>query len=324
MKLLFVAFSILSISYALSEDLRPERNPWHVTKTEFDENLPENEVEFEFHFWTSHVHESKIILYSDNGKEDKIKLKGQSTFTHRTEPGKHAFMFYLNSDFLEIITDSINAPAKNRVTVSLYFKSTSKPIFVRKPVIYLYPTETTNIALNVDPTGEMIFTYPSLENGWNVSADPDGTITYNEKKYNYLFWESSQADHDNIIPQNTGTVVSGANIISYLEEQLTTFGLTSKEQADFITYWGPMMKEHENLYLYFVIGEDCDRFATLEIEPKPDNIGRIYLLWKPVQNPAVLAKLTPQVLTPIDRSGFTLIEWGGAELHEFPKTVSEL
>lgn len=324
MKLLFVAFSILSISYALSEDLRPERNQWHVTKTEFDENLPENEVEFEFHFWTSHVHESKIILYSDNGNEDKIKLKGQSTFTHRTEPGKHAFMFYLNSDFLEIITDSINAPAKNRVTVSLYFKSTSKPIFVRKPVIYLYPTETTNIALNVDPTGEMIFTYPSLENGWNVSADPDGTITYNEKKYNYLFWESSQADHDNIIPQNTGNVVSGANIISYLEEQLTTFGLTSKEQADFITYWGPMMKEHENLYLYFVIGEDCDRFATLEIEPKPDNIGRIYLLWKPVQNPAVLAKLTPQVLTPIDRSGFTLIEWGGAELHEFPKTVSEL
>jgi hypothetical protein len=43
-----------------------------------------------------------------------------------------------------------------------------------------------------------------------------------------------------------------------------------------------------------------------------------------VQNPAVLAKLTPQVLTPIDRSGFTLIEWGGAELHEIPKTVSEL
>ncbi len=78
------------------------------------------------------------------------------------------------------------------------------------------------------------------------------------------------------------------------------------------------------MYLYCVIGEDCDRFATLEIEPKPDKIGRIHLLWKPVQNPAVLAKLTPQVLTPIDRSGFTLIEWGGAELHEFPKTVSEL
>jgi|LSQX01.1.fsa_nt_gb hypothetical protein len=45
-----------------------------------------------------------------------------------------------------------------------------------KPVIYLYPEEKTDVSVKLDYNGELFVTYPNYNNGWNVTAYPDGTI----------------------------------------------------------------------------------------------------------------------------------------------------
>lgn len=47
---------------------------------------------------------------------------------------------------------------------------------VRKPVIYLYPEETTEVSVLLDFNGELTTTYPAYDNGWRVVAEPDGTL----------------------------------------------------------------------------------------------------------------------------------------------------
>ena len=46
-----------------------------------------------------------------------------------------------------------------------------------KPVIYLYPTEETEVSVKLEYGGEFIATYPKYNDGWEVIASPDGTLT---------------------------------------------------------------------------------------------------------------------------------------------------
>ena len=46
-----------------------------------------------------------------------------------------------------------------------------------KPVIYLYPEEETQVTVKLDYAGELTCTYPAYDDGWAVTAQPDGTLT---------------------------------------------------------------------------------------------------------------------------------------------------
>ena len=60
-----------------------------------------------------------------------------------------------------------------------------------KPVIYLYPEQETTVSVSLDYAGTLIATYPAYENGWTVTAEPDGTLyDENGNEYSYLFWEA--------------------------------------------------------------------------------------------------------------------------------------
>ena len=48
---------------------------------------------------------------------------------------------------------------------------------VAKPVIYLYPEEETLVHVEVDFNGTLTTVYPGYEDGWDVIAKPDGTLT---------------------------------------------------------------------------------------------------------------------------------------------------
>jgi hypothetical protein len=105
--------------------------------------------------------------------------------------------------------------------------------------------------------------------------------------------------------------VKGEAIISFLEQQLTQFGLTSKEQADFITFWGPQLMKNKLNYVHFVLDEAANQFGILEIQPKPTTVSRIYIVWSDVSNVQNLPQLTEQKITKRPRKGFHVIEWGG-------------
>ena len=90
-------------------------------------------------------------------------------------------------------------------------------------------------------------------------------------------------------------------------------GLNTKEQTDFITFWGPKMVTQPQVFIQFWIDEDYDEVATLEIIPRPVSSKRIYIVYAPIEDD-MLIQYEEQSFTPFTRKGFTVIEWGGSAL----------
>ncbi|MBQ7123727.1 MAG: hypothetical protein IJO01_03845 [Oscillospiraceae bacterium] len=179
-----------------------------------------------------------------------------------------------------------------------------------KPVIYLYPEKETLVSVNLDFDGKLTYTYPAINNGWRVLAKPDGTLTNlaDGSTHYYLFWEGTAR------PKWTyekGFVVKGSETEKFLRENLAKMGLTPREYNDFITYWVPKMQENKYNLISFS-GAEYSEIAKLTVDPKPDSVIRIHMMWKAHDEPI---EIEPQVLPTYERKGFTLVEWGGTELY---------
>ncbi len=175
-----------------------------------------------------------------------------------------------------------------------------------KPVIYLYPQEETNVSVKLDYSGELTCTYPQYNDGWNVTAKPDGTLTDEEgKTYNYLYWEGiRKADWD----MSKGFCVKGEDTAAFLEEALAKLGLNRREANEFIVFWLPLMQENP----YNIISFQTDVYtnsAKLEVSPKPDTLIRVFMAYKATDTEV---EIEPQPLSSPERTGFTVIEWGGS------------
>ena len=177
-----------------------------------------------------------------------------------------------------------------------------------KPVIYLYPEEETEVTVLLDYDGQLTTTYPAYENGWTVTAAPDGTLTDAEgREYYCLFWEGlSSWDYD----FSEGFCVSGEDTAAFLEEALASLGLTDQEANEFLIYWLPKMEGNAYNLLSFQTEAYTDH-ARLTVTPRPDTVLRVFLAWKALEEPVDIA---PQALTAPVRQGFTLVEWGGCQV----------
>ncbi len=192
-------------------------------------------------------------------------------------------------------------------TLSLAACEEREEELAEKPVIYLYPTEQTEVSVKLDFDGELLFTYPTYDDGWQVTAQPDGTLLHDGREYSYLFWDGySNASYD----LSEGFVVKGEETEAFLVETLSYLGLTPKEYNEFIVYWLPRMIENPYNLISFQEESYTDH-AVLTITPTPDSIGRVFMAFQALDEEIDIA---PQDLTPIDRSGFTVIEWGGTEI----------
>ena len=178
-----------------------------------------------------------------------------------------------------------------------------------KPVIYLYPKSEQDIFVSLDFKGKLICTYPQYKNGWKVTAKPDGTIINKEenKEYSYLFWEGKNNHQWDF---SKGFVVKGEDTREFLQDTLSKMGLTPKEYNEFIVYWLPKMQENKYNLITFP-GEEYEELASLNISPKPDSILRVYMVYKPLQQPI---KVEKQEIKPFERKGFVVVEWGGTEV----------
>ena len=179
----------------------------------------------------------------------------------------------------------------------------------KKPVIYLYPEAETQVTVNLDLNGDLTCTYPAYGEGWTVTASPDGTLTdENGQTYNYLYWEGIQeASYD----FSQGFCVAGQDTASFLEDTLADLGLTRREANEFMVYWLPMMEENPYNLISFQSEAYTDG-AVLTVTPEPDTLLRVFMAWKPLETPI---DITPQSFTAPDRTGFTVVEWGGAQVH---------
>lgn len=177
-----------------------------------------------------------------------------------------------------------------------------------KPVIYLYPEEERSVTVELAVDGALTCTYPACENGWAVTAAPDGTLTDAAgQTYNYLYWEGDlRTEYD----FSTSFCVPGADTAAFLEEALSVLGLTRREANEFIVYWLPRMEGNAYNLISFQTTAYTDA-AALTITPRPDTLIRVFMAWKPLEG---AVEIPAQTLTAPTREGFTAVEWGGTEV----------
>ncbi|MBQ9745419.1 MAG: hypothetical protein IJW21_01180 [Clostridia bacterium] len=176
-----------------------------------------------------------------------------------------------------------------------------------KPVIYLYPEEETTVSVKVNIDGKLTCTYPEHgEDGWqNFTAKSDGTIVFPDgNEYYCLYWEGLA---DMTPDFSKGFCIKGEDTAKFLADILPKIGLTAREANEFIIYWLPILQKNEYNLISFQ-SEAYTSAAELEITPAPDSILRVFMAAKPLDAPVEIA---PQEFTGFERSGFTVVEWGG-------------
>ncbi len=227
---------------------------------------------------------------------------GDSSFTYRAKmEWSNLFFGSNNYTFTAYFDDGTNKSAY----VTVYY--TSNVAEIGKPVIYLYPEETTKIFVDVDPTGGVSVSEPALNDGWNVIANSDGEILNlaDYSLYPYLFYEGYSYDFET--PEE-GFVVAKEDVDSFFDEKLSVLGLNEKEIADFKEFWVPILSEDSYYFITFIPQEEFDDYAPLTVSPTPDSVIRIFFDYKGLEDPI---EVTEQKLSTPVREGFSVIEWGG-------------
>ena len=177
-----------------------------------------------------------------------------------------------------------------------------------KPVIYLYPETTTEVSVELTLDGELTTVYPAYDNGWHITAQPDGTLTDSSgREYYCLYWEGqSDAGFD----MSQGFCVPGSDTAVFLEDALAQLGLTEREANEFIIYWLPQLEANPYNRITFQTNAYTDA-AQLSVSPAPDTVIRVFMVWQGLEVPT---EIEPQILTAPGRTGFTVVEWGGSEI----------
>lgn len=180
-----------------------------------------------------------------------------------------------------------------------------------KPIIYLYPEEQTDVSVDVSFTdgGGFTCTYPEYGDGWNVAATPDGTLyDENGNEYYCLYWEGELAPK---LDRSEGWCVSGEESAEFLREKLLEIGLTAREANEFIIYWLPQLQKNPYNIITFHT-DDYAELVPLTVTPVPDSVIRVFMTFEASDD---VVEIPPQTLPRYERNGFTVVEWGGAEIN---------
>jgi hypothetical protein len=189
-------------------------------------------------------------------------------------------------------------------------------IVMRKPVVYLYPQTVQSVKVELQVDGQLTTTYPRIQkdHSWTIKAGPTGELfdPQTEKRYPYLFWEA-QRNTPFTIDTAQAFCVASKDAEKFLEDAAGKYALNEKERTDFVTYWLPALENNKYSLVQFLSAQEYDRYASMNISPKPDCMNRMFMIFQGVNSPV---KTGNPSLSQLDRKGFTVIEWGGTNLDE--------
>ena len=195
-----------------------------------------------------------------------------------------------------------------------YELSHQEIVYSKKPVVYIYNEDgpiDVNISIKNKNKDNLDIEYPKSDNGvWKIIANSNGTIDYNSREYNYLFYEDSENINYNL---DEGFCVAGKDTEQFLEFTLTRFGLSQKEQDDFITYWLPEMVNNKYNIIKFNPEEFFDVYK-ISSTPQADNMMRIFMVFKPSDEFVRIKEQNIEKIANKNRYGLTIVEWGGSKI----------
>ena len=181
---------------------------------------------------------------------------------------------------------------------------------VKKPIIYLYPTQETQVNITLWTPENLSHIYPKYNpSKWrNIIAEPNWDLKDIEtwRKLYVLYREWKTNNESNF---NEWFVVEWKDTISFLEEKLAILWLNEREAEEFIVYWLPQMENNKYNLIRFETIEEQNENMQLNITPKPDTIIRVMMDWKSINKPI---KILEQKLTSPERVWFTVVEWWGS------------
>ncbi len=308
--LLLCILSLTGIAFVRGEKLGPD---YTITKSAPDSKLLKTEAVFNFTFIDTLRRPVKsAIMFSYNGISKTQTPDAKGKFSLKVKPGKYVFQFFNSSRFYEIYTDSIQIKPGYATDMLVNFRTANMIMTVDKPVIYVYSKQKEDVSIKLDLKGDFLFTYPQYTNGWNFTANPDGSILMGDKKYHYLFWDGKLNIETEKLDLSTGFVIEKNNLVNFFEEKLKLMGLNSQEIEDYITYWCPRMSVNEKNYIHFIFNGEYNKYASISVDPKPDQMFRVCMLWSKAHENTIVKE---QKIESFNRSGFTIVEWGGTEMN---------
>lgn len=180
---------------------------------------------------------------------------------------------------------------------------------VKKPILYLYPEQTTEVEVRLQHPERITTQYPTYSSdGWRMTAQSNGNLQ-DAKGNNYyaLYWEESEVK---IVDFSQGFYVEKEQSAQFLENKLTEIGLNDRERNEFIMYWLPKLEKNSANLVHFVLTDELQEHNQLQITPTPDSLLRVHIYIKPAK---VKTSPTLQKFDKFERRGFTAVEWGGVD-----------
>jgi hypothetical protein len=183
---------------------------------------------------------------------------------------------------------------------------TCNRMVVYKPNIYIYPTERSQISVNLSfpQGGKIITSIPYYGNGWVIDVDTSGIIN---SKYEYLFYESEQPD---VWQLNEGWIIKRSELETFFTDNMLKYGFFGREIKDFTDYWIPKLANSEYYEIYPQESDIIETVVKLAITKVPDNSLRLFYVIKAVNNSSNNKINIPIENNKFNRRGFYVTEWG--------------
>jgi hypothetical protein len=179
---------------------------------------------------------------------------------------------------------------------------------VFKPNIYIYPTERSQISVNLSfpQGGKIITSIPNYGNGWIIDVDTSGIIN---NKYEYLFYESEQP---NAWQLYDGWIIKRSELGAFFTNNMLKYGFNGHEIKDFTDFWIPRLDNSEYFEIYPQESNIIETVIKLDFSKTPENILRLFYVIKGVNNNNNNNNRIniPVVNNQFSRSGFHVSEWG--------------
>lgn len=103
-------------------------------------------------------------------------------------------------------------------------------------------------------------------------------------------------------------MVKGSDTEAFLREKLAYLGSTPGSTTTLSPTGYRRCKLPYNLITF--AEEQYEELAPLTVTPKPDSVVRVHMVYLPLEQPI---EIPEQELTPMERTGFTVVEWGGTD-----------
>jgi hypothetical protein len=193
---------------------------------------------------------------------------------------------------------------KTKGTITAPFEQNPDTLCVRKPNIYIYPTQKIklDVYLNFPNGGSIVQSSPQYNNGWKITVDTSGLI---DDEYHYLFYECRVP---NYFQKEKGWIIKQKNLENFFRKNLSLTGFLNKEMEDFIEYWIPRLDYSTEYIIYPQFRNDIIPLIELNISEIPDCILRYFYLIE--ENSKGIITIDKPVIPTFKRSEFTVAEWG--------------